>query len=395
MPDNPRRYENFTGCGNTLNLTPSARAADGDGFAALLGRGLHVDGFRFDLATMLGRGDHGFDRNAAFFTRDPPGPGAGRRKLIAEPWDLGLGGYQVGGFPRSGRMERPLPQRDAALLERRRRAAAASLPAACRLVRPVPSRPRAAAERQPHHRARRLHAARPVQLQQKHNEANGEDNRDGHDDNPATTAASRARPTTPRSLRLRARSRTMLATLLLAQGLPMLLAGDEVGNTQGGNNNAYCQDNATTWIDWHRADEALIEFTARLLRLRREYLPLGDDWYTGRADPHGVHDLTWLTAENRPLEGDDWNLPDGRCLAALIGAPGRRPHKTRRHRGPVLLLLVNADSTEKLFQLPTGRWCALFDSSSADGAPASEGEFPSPLEVAPRSVQLLIERGAL
>ena len=140
--------------------------------------------------------------------------------------------------------------------------------------------------------------------------------------------------------------RALLATMLLAQGTPMLAAGDELGHTQGGNNNPYCQDNETTWIDWARADAPLIDFTAHVLALRRRLLPLGERWYTGLADTRGRHDLTWLRRTGEPLNADEWNNRGSRILGAWIGRPGRA-HQP-------LLLLFNGRDEDADFRLPRG-----------------------------------------
>jgi glycogen operon protein len=193
------------------------------------------------------------------------------------------------------------------------------------------------------------------------NEANGEGNRDGHahehgDDfgvvgetDDAAVGAARARA-----------QRALLATVLLAQGTPMLAAGAETGHTQRGNNNPYCQDNETAWLDWTSVDEALIAFVARVSRLRRERLPFADRWYDGMPDGQGVADVSWSDADGRVLDPAAWHSAD-RALAVLIGRPGRG--------GPPLLALVNGDAAPRSFHLPPGRWRPLLDSGELDGAP--------------------------
>ncbi len=161
-------------------------------------------------------------------------------------------------------------------------------------------------------------------------------------------------------LGLRARlKRALLATLLLAQGTPMLAAGDELGHTQHGNNNAYCQDNATSWIDWAQADEALIDYTAHLLALRRRLLPLAPRWYTGLPDARGRHDLAWLRRTGQPMTAEHWNSRMSRIVGAWIGVPGGG-------RDP-LLLLVNGRAMDADFVLPPGDWVAELDSTQPDG----------------------------
>jgi glycogen operon protein len=147
----------------------------------------------------------------------------------------------------------------------------------------------------------------------------------------------------------------LLATVLLSQGTPMLAGGDELGHSQRGNNNPYCQDNPITWIDWPRADLPLLRFTARLLALRRQWLPLRPSWYTGLADGRGQHDLSWLRRGGGPLQDWDWNQSSSRVLGALIGAPGRGDR--------VLLMLFNAEPEDTTFSLPPGDWQPLLDTA--------------------------------
>ena len=165
----------------------------------------------------------------------------------------------------------------------------------------------------------------------------------------------KAAPTTRCCLRAQLQ-RALLATLLLAQGTPMLAAGDELGHTQQGNNNPYCQDNAITWIDWPRADPALIDFCTALIRLRRELLPLGEHWYDDARDADGHDGLRWLRPDGEPLQGAQWHDHASRALGLRIGRPGRA--------GPALLLLVNALPQPVDWLLPEGRWRWLLDSSA-------------------------------
>jgi glycogen operon protein len=148
----------------------------------------------------------------------------------------------------------------------------------------------------------------------------------------------------------------------------MLAAGAELGHTQRGNNNPYCQDNEIAWLDWQRADASLIDFVARVLRLRRERLPFGDRWYDGLPDERGVADVSWSDADGRTLDPAAWQSPD-RALAVLVSRPGR----TVPGRGVPLLLLVNGDAAPRMFRLPPGRWIALLDSGEPEGEPRLVG----------------------
>ena len=167
--------------------------------------------------------------------------------------------------------------------------------------------------------------------------------------------------------------RALLATTLLAQGTPMIAAGDELGHTQRGNNNPYCQDNETTWIDWSKADEHLIDFCAGLLSLRRQALPFSNHWYSGLSDPLGLHDLTWLQADGSLLQGAAWRDSKVRCFGCLIGQPGRA-------KAP-LLLLINGDDVDHPFMLPAGVWEAFLDTDDSRGISSfhGQGEVPHPL----------------
>ncbi len=257
MPDDPRYYINDTGTGNTLNLShPRVLQMVTDSLRYWVTE-MKVDGFRFDLATILGREPHGFDEGGGFLDACRQDPILSSVKLIAEPWDCGPGGYQVGGFPPGlGRVERPLPRHGARLLARR-----AGRPAISRPGSPVPSdkfnhrgrRPWASVNFITAHDGFTLNDL--VSYDEKHNEANGEDNNDGNSNNLSWNCGVEGPTDDPDVAALRERQkRNFLATLLFAQGTPMLLAGDEFGRTQQGNNNAYCQDNEISWVDWEGAD---------------------------------------------------------------------------------------------------------------------------------------------
>jgi len=385
-PDDRAHYENHTGCGNTVDIRqPRVLQLVMDSLRYWVGE-MHVDGFRFDLASVLGRGDNGFERGGAFFTAVAQDPVLSRVKMIAEPWDIGPGGYQVGGFPR-GWLEwndhfrdsmRSFWVQTAAHPGRSvpgvsRGAFALRLCASSDLYQPRQRAPAESVNYVVSHDGFTL--ADLLSYNHRHNLANGEDNRDGHGHNLGFNCGAEGPSGDPAILALRARlQRALLATTLLAQGTPMLCAGDELGHTQGGNNNPYCQDNATTWIDWSAADDALISFTARVLWLRRQALPFGNHWYSGLTDALGLHDLAWMQRDGAPLQGGAWDDPLERVLGCLIGSPGRA-------RAP-LLLLVNADAVDHGFMLPAGVWQAMLDSSqptgSADWYGQGETRFPLP-----------------
>jgi glycogen operon protein len=190
----------------------------------------------------------------------------------------------------------------------------------------------------------------------RHNQANGENNADGHGDNLSHNCGAEGPTSDPDVNALRGRlQRALLATTLLAQGTPMLCAGDELGHTQNGNNNPYCQDNATTWIDWAHADPALITFTTAVLTLRRQTHPLGNHWYSGLPTANGLADLAWLQANGEALNNQAWNDTTDGVLGCLIGQPGRATAP--------LLLLVNPHASDRVFALPASPWRRLLDTA--------------------------------
>ena len=374
LPGQPEFYDNLTGCGNTLDLRqPRVLQMVVDSLRYWV-QVMHVDGFRFDLAPVLGRGTHGFDPHAAFFQAVAQDPALAGVKLIAEPWDIGPGGYQLGAFPR-GWLEWNDRFRDSTrsfwLGELSTRGEFAQrLCASSDIFHPRNRPPVESVNFVVAHDGFTLRDL--LSYEHKHNQANGEDNRDGHGTNHGWNCGVEGETDDTQVLALRARlQRALLATLLLAQGTPMLAAGDELGHSQGGNNNPYCQDNPTTWIDWSTADEALIAFTARLAALRREHLPLGDRWYTGLADRHGVHDLAWLRSDGQALAANEWRDLNVRTLGALIGQPG--------NGGGPLLMLVNAERKDGSFTMPPGLWRTLLDTArdTAEAAPwRGESAYP-------------------
>ena len=394
-PEHPALYENHTGCGNTLDIRqPRVLQLVMDSLRYWVAD-MHVDGFRFDLAPVLGRGDTGFERGGAFFTAVAQDPLLSRVKMIAEPWDIGPGGYQVGGFAR-GWLEWNDKFRDAMrafwVLPAAGQPGASArgdfaqrLCASSDLYQPRNRLPAESVNYVVSHDGFTLRDL--VSYDRRHNEANGEHNRDGHGHNMSFNCGVEGDTADGAVLALRGRlQRALLATALLAQGTPMLAAGDELGHTQGGNNNPYCQDNATVWIDWERADADLIAFTAHLLALRRQVLPFGTHWYSGLSDPLGLHDLTWLQADGTPLTGEAWNDAGQRVLGCLIGKPGRA-------KAP-LLMLINGSTQEQPFMLPPGVWRGLLDSHHPQGRSRwyDQGEQAYPLPAL--SLSLLAADGA-
>ncbi len=350
-PEAKSTYVNDTGCGNTVDLRePRVMQMVLDSLRFWAGE-MHVDGFRFDLAPVLGRGDNGFDQRIAFFTALAQDPLLSTLKMIAEPWDIGPGGYQLGGFP-SGWLEWNDRFRDtmrAFWVEggSTRGEFAQRLCASSDVYQPRGRAPADSVNYAISHDGFTLQDL--VSYSTRHNLANGENNRDGHGSNHSSNFGVEGPTADPAIIARRGRiKRALLATTLLSQGTPMLAAGDEFGHTQKGNNNPYCQDNEITWIDWTDADEDLIDFTARLLALRRQAQPFANRWYDGVPDRLGLPDLSWLRADGLAMENGDWQAPDNPAFGCLIGKPGRS-------RAPVLLLF-NGAATETAFQLPGGAW---------------------------------------
>jgi glycogen operon protein len=352
-------YVNDTGCGNTLNVAhPRVLQMVMDSLRYWVEE-MHVDGFRFDLATVLGRGEQGFDPAAAFFSCVAQDPQLAGIKLIAEPWDIGPGGYQLGQFP-AGWLEWNDRFRDSmrgwwlqgagTRGEFVRRLCASS-----DVFTPRHRAPSASINYVVSHDGFTLLDL--LSYNQRHNEANGENNRDGHGHNLSWNCGMEGPSADAQVLALRRRlQRALLATVMLAQGTPMLAAGDELGHSQGGNNNPYCQDNATTWIDWSTADEDLIAYTARLIEIRQRHLPLGAGWLSGQPGGNGKADVHWLHPHGREMTSADWHDTESRSLGALLHGSDAES---------AMLLLVNPGGHDTDFVLPEGRWKLLLDSAQA------------------------------
>lgn len=339
MPDNLRFYDNVTGTGNALKLAhPRVTQMVLDSLRHWV-ETFHVDGFRFDLASELGRMP-AFDRNAPFFAAIRQDPVLAGIKMIAEPWDLGMGGYQVGGFP-NGWSEWNDKYRSA--LRRYWRGdgdilgdVASAMTASAPQFNHDNRGPRASINHVTVHDGFTL--ADLVSHEHKHNEANGEDNRDGSDDNLSTNCGAEGATVDPAILDCRRRlRRNQLACLMLAQGVPLMLAGDEVGNSQDGNNNTYCQDNETGWVDWGAAGSSddMTDFVGHLTRLRQTFPQLKPiRWLQGeRGD--GTRDVMWLTPAGTAMTESDWSFPDARFLAYVL-AP------VDEHGQPLLIVLNGA-----------------------------------------------------
>ncbi|WKB52927.1 glycogen debranching protein GlgX [Eleftheria terrae] len=403
-----RHYADFTGCGNTLNLVhPRCLQLVMDSLRYWVEE-MHVDGFRFDLAPALARARGKVEHLGGFFTAICQDPVLNRVKLIAEPWDLGQDGYQVGRFP-AGWAEwndryrdgmRAYWRGDAGMVgEVARRVTGSS-----DLYESSGKRPHAGINFVTAHDGFTLHDL--VCYNEKHNQANGEDNRDGTDNNVAWNSGVEGPSDDPgiRQLRER-RKRNFLTTMLLSQGVPMLLAGDEYGHSQDGNNNAYCQDNPLGWIDWTPTPEreALLGFVQRLVALRREHRTFRRrGFFVGRGNVEGrPADLLWLTPDGTEITEAQWADPHARCFGMYIAGAGI-PDLDRRGqpiRDDDFLLLFNAYHDDIPFVVPAvegAAWQALLDTTFESGEPPPQRlEAGERYELRGRSVAVLIRSAAV
>ncbi|QYJ85196.1 glycogen debranching protein GlgX [Shewanella mesophila] len=352
-PSEPRYYINDTGCGNTFNIAhPNVLQLVMDSLRYWV-EVMGVDGFRFDLATTLGREEHGFDAGAGFFDAIKQDPVLSQVRLIAEPWDIGPGGYQLGQYP-VGWSEWNDRYRDT--VRRFWRGDAGMLPEFARrfhgssdLFEHSGRKPTATINFITSHDGFTLMDL--VSFRHKHNQANGEQNRDGHNENFSDNYGVEGTAYDAELLALRSRQcRNMLTTLFLSQGVPMLLAGDEFGHSQGGNNNAYCQDNPNSWIDWQSDinSDALMSFTRKLIKIRRRFPLLCHREYihdSANADSPG---LDWFCRQGEPMTKAHWSEAQTRTLSVVISGELEAQAGCRQ----ALLLMLNADDSSHLFTLP-------------------------------------------
>lgn len=365
LEENRRHFVNDTGTGNTVNMShPRVIQMVMDSLRHFV-QSYHIDGFRFDLCTTLGREPSGFDPGCGFFDALRQDPVLAPVKLIAEPWDIGPGGYQLGNHP-AGFSEWNDRFRDT--VRRYWRGDSGMRP---ELAERLSGSFDLFAFRRPSASINFItaHDGAPLadltMYEGKHNEANGEDNRDGTDDNLSRNWGEEGPSQDEEVERLRARvRRSMQMTLFWARGVPMLLAGDEMGRTQQGNNNAYCQDSEISWIDWGTADQDLIEFMARLIALRRDNPIMHEDRFRHGAElAPDFHDLDWLDERHQFLSEEDWQNPEGRALVA------RRAFRRRDGTIEILALLINGGEEAIAFHLPTDcGWTIVLDSAATEHA---------------------------
>jgi len=406
VADQPRYYMDYTGTGNTLNMRhPRVLQLIMDSLRYWVLE-MHVDGFRFDLAATLARELHEVDRLGAFLDIIHQDPVLSQVKLIAEPWDLGEGGYQVGKFPvgwaewndRYRDAVRAYWKGDGGLIGE----LAYRITGSSDLYARSGRQPYASVNFVTAHDGFTLNDL--VSYNQKHNEANGEENRDGTDNNRSWNCGVEGPTDDPEVKMLRSRQkRNFLATLLLSQGVPMLLAGDSIGHTQQGNNNAYCQDNEISWINWDLSpeDEDLLHFTRRIIALRKNHPVFRRrNFFQGRAIKGAdVKDIQWLRPDGMEMTDEEWKQDSARSLGVLLSGRGLQELDDRGHRisDETFLLLMNADHEQRSFRLPdtsTGiGWIPVVDTScqtsnSPDVQYASGDTYP----LQARSLVVLMER---
>ncbi|GAA1990936.1 glycogen debranching protein GlgX [Microbacterium pumilum] len=402
--DDPRYYTDYTGTGNSLNVRhPHTLQLIMDSLRYWVLE-MHVDGFRFDLASTLAREFYEVDRLATFFELVQQDPVVSQVKLIAEPWDVGPGGYQVGNFPPQW-TEWNGKYRDTVRDFWRGEAQslgefASRLTGSSDLYEHSGRRPVASINFVTAHDGFTLRDL--VSYNEKHNEANGEDNKDGESHNRSSNFGAEGPTDDQKILTLRARQqRNFIATLLLSQGVPMLVHGDELGRTQKGNNNGYAQDNETTWVDWSTVDQPLVEFTAALARLRKTHPTFRRSrFFDGRPvkmeEGAPIPDIVWLRPDGTVMQPEDWGSGFGRAIGVFLNGGGIRQ---RDRRGvPIedlhFLILFNAGDEPEDFHLPAPRfspeWDVLVDTAGllTDDAPVEPG---ATISLAAKSLVLLSE----
>jgi isoamylase len=398
MPDKPRYYINDTGTGNTVNLShPRVMQMVTDSLRYWV-QETEVDGFRFDLGTILAREPNGFDNHSGFLKACSQDPVLGTVKLIAEPWDCGPGGYQVGEFP-PGWAEWNDKFRDTTRgFWKGDDTAGALAPRLCAsgdIYNRRGRKPWCSVNFVTAHDGFTLNDL--VTFNEKHNEANGEDNKDGTSDNRSWNCGLEGPTDDPEICKLRAHQmRNILATLLLSQGTPMILAGDEFGRTQRGNNNAYCQDNEISWVNWKTATKghALIDFVQQLTKIRRQYPILRRNRFlTGVYNEElGIKDVTWIHPSGEEMLEEHWKTD--RCFGMLIDGRAQPTGLRRRGSDATMLIVFNSFHEQVPFAIPatvgSEHWSMLTDTSNGTVIQARSYKSGDKYEAAPRSLQLFV-----
>ena len=398
-----RYYMDYTGTGNTLNaMMPPVLRLIMDSLRYWVLE-MHVDGFRFDLASALARELHDVDRLGSFFDIIHQDPVISQVKLIAEPWDIGEGGYQVGNFP-PGWAEWNGKYRDC--LRDYWRGADSMLAEFALRFTGSPDlyfdnyrRPIASVNFITAHDGFTLHDL--VSYNEKHNEANGENNNDGDSHNRSWNCGAEGATNDPEIIALRDKQkRNLLTSLFLSQGVPMIVAGDELGKTQNGNNNAYCQDNEISWIDWENADKELLDFTKKLIHFYKKHPAFSRKrWFKGRPiNEIGLEDIAWFLPEGNQMTEEIWRNDFAKSLAVYLNG---RALRTQGPRGEIILddsfyIIFNAHYEPLLYKIPVkklgGKWQKVIDTSLnfiCEDDNTNHSEFADTIAVDGRSVVVL------
>jgi glycogen operon protein len=400
LPDQPRYYINDTGTGNTLNIShPRVIQMVTDSLRYWVQQ-TRIDGFRFDLGTILARVPNGFDNQSGFLKACSQDPVLGSVKLIAEPWDCGPGGYQVGAFP-PGWAEWNDRFRDdvrdfwrgnlpaMALAER--------LCASAPLFNHQGRRPSASINFITAHDGFTLNDV--VSYKEKHNEANGEENHDGPSDNRSDNYGVEGPTDDPVICAYREKQmRNMLATLLLSQGTPMMTAGDEFARTQQGNNNAYAQDNEISWVDWslRTKNDCLVRFVRKVIALRHRYPILRRNRFLNGEyiEELGIRDVTWINPQGVQMEVEHWQDPGLRCFGMLLDGRAQTSGIRQRGKEATILIIFNGLAEDVKFTLPecpgATHWCLLMDTNDTDPKETPPCAVGEDYGVAERSVTLMV-----
>jgi glycogen operon protein len=404
LADDKRYYFDYTGTGNTLNARlPNVLKLIMDSLRYWV-QEMHVDGFRFDLAAALARELHDVNRLSAFFSIIYQDPVLSDVKLIAEPWDVGEGGYQIGQFP-PGWAEWNGKYRDcmrnywrgaeSVLAEFAERFTGSS-----DLYKNDNRNPTASINFITAHDGFDLTDL--VSYEQRHNEANGENNQDGNADNLSWNCGVEGPTDDEGILALRQRQkRNFLTTLLLSQGVPMILGGDEMGHSKKGNNNTYCQDNELSWLDWKNADKELIEFTSRLIDFRKQHPVFSrKHWFKGRPiRKKGLTDIGWFRPDGSEMEDDDWQTGFAKSLAVFLfgGGLSAVDHLNRPVTDDSFYIIFNAAENSIDYKLPVekfGRqWSKIWDTADPEACTGEKGQTYSAegmVKAEGRSVLILV-----
>ncbi|WP_131115459.1 glycogen debranching protein GlgX [Lichenihabitans psoromatis] len=399
QPDNPRFYNNDSGTGNTFNLShPQVTRLVSDSLRYWV-QEMHIDGYRFDLGTVLGRTPTGFDKNSAFLQHCGLDPVISSVKLIAEPWDIGPGGYQVGNFP-PGWAEWNDKFRDVVRSFWKGSAGVKELvPRLCGSADAFNHdgrRPWASVNFIAAHDGFTINDL--VTYNEKHNDANGEDNKDGSSNNESWNCGVEG-PTDDETINLlrEKQIRNLIATLMFSQGTPMLLAGDEFGRSQGGNNNAYCQDSDISWINWEieHKGQSLIRFVQKLTTLRQTYPMLHYTRFLNGELKEDIDtkDVTWIKEDGTEFSPEDWDDGERKRVGMLLDVRGYASDTSKAQEDCPLLILFNSHHEDVDFVLPEhvggSTWKLLLDTNQPDMTEGSTIENGKPLKLVSRSLSLL------